>query len=229
MSVDNLEELELPPKIDKYETGIGIMEDSISQLSVQLRDKFARGEYDLIIGDDVTGRFPTLVVAGIAKKISKTTGVAFPYVRFIWASRHMQKEEVEMQINMMLSKLPSARDKKALFVTDYIGSGETTSRTIKAMSTKGMDVDVATLGTGHTREYYRSKGLFPENTRLFCGYQVVPPVGVRSQQEFTGLHPKPNFKEIKATRWGPEVAKVSVGRRDVNRMIERVTSRLDTY
>lgn len=229
MSGDNTVELELPFKIDEYETSIGVIEDSILQLVVQLRDKFARGEYYLIIGDDVTGRLPTLVVAGIAKKISKTAGVAFPNVRFIWASRHMQNEEVEMQIDMMLSKMPSARDKEALFVTDYIGSGETTSRTINALNAKGINVDIATLGTGHVEEYYRSKGLFPKNTRLFAGHQVVPASGVRDLQEFTGLHPKPHFKEIKATRWKPELAMVSVGRRDVNRMIERVTSRLDTY
>src|SRR3989344_5225669 len=49
----------------------------------ELKNDLAEGSYDLIIGDDASGRLPAIVIGNIAQSLAKQTHREPPTVRFL--------------------------------------------------------------------------------------------------------------------------------------------------
>lgn len=144
------------PEGYQYETPVGQIEKPILQLATQLRDKFEAGQYPLIIGDDISGRFPTLVLARLARHLALRQHLPLTVVNYI--SRHADPDIKEMQERELREAIEAQGISSALVVTEYINEGTTISSIQRLAREIGVTTDVASLE--HTTHPFVSGTLF---------------------------------------------------------------------
>lgn len=130
---EEVAELELPIKI--------IIE--------KIRSRIENGEYGLIIGDDASGRIPTLILGNFIKKISERRSLNKPNIIFIpgklrWHTilGHNKRKELEKYIG----KFGADRDKRVLIITDTVLSGDSLKILMALLREMGFICDIATMG-----------------------------------------------------------------------------------
>src|SRR3989338_4536592 len=132
---EEVAELELPIKI--------IIE--------KIRPRIEKGEYGLIIGDDASGRIPTLILGNFIKKVSESKGINVPNIIFIpgkligpflgFGSESMRKK-LEDHIN----KFGAILEKRILIVTDTVLTGQSLKTLVGLLREIGFTCDIATIG-----------------------------------------------------------------------------------
>ncbi len=70
---------------DEYKTEVGSMETELSTILDQLGEPLQEGKYDLLIGDDTSGRLPTLVMREVINHIYQKNGLPKIPTNFIQA------------------------------------------------------------------------------------------------------------------------------------------------
>lgn len=140
-----------PPKFE-----IEDFEDSREQfvsLVRQLTPAIDNHEYDLVIGDDASGRLLTLVIGGLIKEVYKKDKIESPKILFLAGGRRTS-QDVETQrekniINYLETKFKNekidASKTKTLFCTEYISSGRTMNEMVKILQQVGISPDIAAL------------------------------------------------------------------------------------
>lgn len=121
----------------------------------QLHNKIERGEYTIIIGDDTSGRIPTVIIGGVIKELYNKKNLPSPLVRFI-AGGSFSHKGIVSKFNEYAEKLRgegeeqfgSNRAQKVLIVTEFMGTGRTLEPLIMNFKAKGMPCDVAAVGFG---------------------------------------------------------------------------------
>src|SRR3989338_11083514 len=124
--------LEAEPKIKHSE--IEELREPMMHMLEQMRERIDRGEYNLIIGDDASGRIPTWVFYNFLKKVYVRNNLPPPSVRYFAGSRNAmgkvaekKTEEIANHIARFVEKEKQkdnkGRQQKALIVTDTIATG----------------------------------------------------------------------------------------------------------
>lgn len=146
------------------------LEEPIKNLMEKLRANIERGEYGLIIGDDASGRIPTLILGEVIKRISKLKSVRDPSIIFIpgTLSRVIGLDE---QLQGYVQKYGAQEKDKVLIVTETVRSGDTLRVLVETLESLGHICDIATIGIEHgDMAYYkkrRSENL--GNASIFSG------------------------------------------------------------
>lgn len=70
----------------------------------QLHKKIEKGEYTIIMGDDTSGRIPTLIIGGVIKELYQENHFPAPLVRFI-AGGSLSYEGIISKFNEYSEKL----------------------------------------------------------------------------------------------------------------------------
>ncbi|MDO8618313.1 MAG: hypothetical protein Q7R49_00025 [Candidatus Daviesbacteria bacterium] len=155
----------------KYETlDIPTIEQPLRILVGQLKNNFENGTYALLIGDDTSGRVPTLIMKNVSDVVTQKRGLPTLPTVFVQAGRYLNDEQVQKQIEDLRVRYGSTtQDKKALLITDYIRSGKTLKRLTELFSDNNMGFDVATLDMDESEEAYRQQGVISPETTVFCG------------------------------------------------------------
>ncbi|MBI4118121.1 MAG: hypothetical protein HY455_01085 [Parcubacteria group bacterium] len=98
----------------------------------QLAESIERGEWpDLIVGDDASGRIPTLIVAGVLKEIAEARGLEKPDTLFFAGVKSIDEEIAKGRRNKILESLKQLEKRKdrktrrALLITDTLVTGGT--------------------------------------------------------------------------------------------------------
>lgn len=131
------------------------LEKSIADLVSKLREQIDRAEYQLILGEDTSGRLPTVMLATVLKDIYESCGRTGPMVRYltpsrptkethdIWEARTTALKEALSRVKRTFDS--SGRSGKVLVVTDTIHTGNTMEGYLDAIKQAGMMPDVATI------------------------------------------------------------------------------------
>lgn len=132
--------------------------DPIMDIINQLQTKIDCGEYNLIIGEDVSGRIPTLIIERIIKNIYSEKGYAKPGTLFFAGSgvldRESEQEKTEKITEILTNyskKLSQNKDlavkpnQRALIVTEFIETGRSMIPLARALEKSGIDFDIAAL------------------------------------------------------------------------------------
>lgn len=130
---EEVAELELPIKI--------IIE--------KIQSRIEAGEYGLIIGDDASGRIPTLILGNFIKKISEQRGLYKPNIIFIpgkLRSRIFGRDNDRKELEEYVGKFGADRDKRILIVTDTILTGDSLKTLVSVLHKIGFICDIATIG-----------------------------------------------------------------------------------
>lgn len=152
-AMDSAELLKINRNIDAMDSSAGNM----------LKGKFLKnlreGEYSLIIGDDTSGRIPTLIFGRIASKMAKDVQRPAPKVRFVAGTISVPDEYTDTsqfgsyqkklyELTDYFAKLidqENIKNEKVLLVTDTIDSGNTMMGFVSALKANGIKCDIATL------------------------------------------------------------------------------------
>lgn len=156
---------------EKYETlDIPTIEKPLRVLVGQLKNNFENGTYALLIGDDTSGRIPTLIMKNVSDVVTQKRGLPILPTVFVQAGRYLNDEQVQKQIEDLRIRYGSTmQGKKALLITDYIRSGGTLKRLAEIFSENNLRFDVATLDTDQSEEEYRQQGIISPDTNVFSG------------------------------------------------------------
>src|SRR3989338_2608702 len=112
----------------------------------KIKDRIERGEYGLIIGDDASGRIPTLILGNFIKKVSEQKGQERPNIIFIPGKLSDFAYDSMGEFKIHLEKWGFREGKRILIVTDTILSGESLEILVKLIKRLGHDCDIATIG-----------------------------------------------------------------------------------
>lgn len=161
-----------------------IFEDSrvhkgFESLLNQLKPHLENGEYSVIVGDDKSGRIPTLVVRRIAKRVYESRGSTVPQALFYNSPRNDEVSNVEAveaaevfrkRLRKIKEDNPSG---KVLIVTDAIVGGDHVGNLSKVVGEEGLGYDIATLGLTSTMTPERLLSSY----KLYTGRDLLPPGG----------------------------------------------------
>jgi hypothetical protein len=229
--LEPLNTLLIEPKLD-YKTSVGSMEKPMVRLCEQLKPRFEAGTYSLIIGDDTSGRLPTLGIRGFSRHISSKIGSSNLPVVFLQASRRLAASAVELQIDKrVMPYLKPAEDKgRVLIVTDFIQHGATMRRLGELLLSRGVDFDIAVMRCARTPQADALQGDLPQGTEVFVGEEVdwnEPEIS--SRPDMTGL--KRAMLEDGSVHVVRAMGKVNnplivdLARKDVDILVDRLISR----
>lgn len=148
-----------------YETAVGLIEVPMLRLAGQLRERFERGHYQLLIGDDVSGRFPTLALWEYAKRLAEKHNMPSPI------ACHISKGSADsenMQFSDLLETIETRHITSTLIVTEYINDGLTLHEIERRLAGTEVAADIATIehlngGFSHKGILYSGRGEGPEN------------------------------------------------------------------
>lgn len=139
----------------------------------EMRSDIENGRYGMIIGDDASGRVPTLLMKEIISSLYKRFGYKTPETKFLalyptesrddaWYSLdpkidffgtiaevenrkiELAKQKIDLEFTSKINK-NSLGDKKILLVTDTIATGGSLKPLIESLTENGFNVDVLTL------------------------------------------------------------------------------------
>ncbi len=115
-----------------------------------------KGAYSLIIGDDTSGRIPTLALGRVIKNIYELENHTQPEIRFLAGSRTLdgerkdeKKEKIEEYLSSVKRGIEQKKEKsfsKVLVVTDTIATGHSLDPLVEVLNAMKIDYDVVTVG-----------------------------------------------------------------------------------
>lgn len=129
------------------------MREPIENILLALKDTIEKGEYQLIIGDDASGRIPTLVFHKILTALYQKYHYPKPHTRFFAGESYnfgQKKFEEEMVGQIKQRLLEYIREygepKRVLVVTEAIVQGRRLHAPALALKKAGLPFDIATIG-----------------------------------------------------------------------------------
>jgi len=142
-----------PEKAETYCPEIQELEEPLKILLSQLKERIDQGEYQLIIGDDASGRIPTFVFDRFLNKLYVEKGYKTPKTIFIAGSRYLTIEAGKHKEKKILDYLHHVFQKhfqgglpvRTLIITDTIASGSSLEPIVQSLIRKGALFDVATI------------------------------------------------------------------------------------
>lgn len=116
----------------------------------KLKEDIDSGTYDTLIGDDASGRIPTLALRNVmAERMRQSHPELSPEEErdrlktyFVAGGRIDTNTE---NLEEFFDKIKTTVKKRALFVTEYIASGESVKRIGEMLENHGISFDIATL------------------------------------------------------------------------------------
>lgn len=143
------------------------LEKPILHILNQLVNKIKKGTYKLIIGEDASGRIPTLIIAYALKAIYEKQGFQPSIVRFIAGSSNLPislREQKVVDVTRQIEKIKTTVKKRhqtsgeTLIVTDTIHSGDSIKVFVNALKKNRMKFQIATIGITSLQTFHELQG-----------------------------------------------------------------------
>jgi len=130
-----------------------------------LRENISNHKYDIVIGDDVSGRLPALVLHGVMKKVYSKDKVELPKLLFFKGNRggwkvsaedvELWKENMEKELLRYLKEKVIEKGSKILIVTEYNQTNNTILNFNEVFGKAGIGVDFLDLQRHIDTPYFR--------------------------------------------------------------------------
>ncbi len=138
-------QLDLLNRLDEIDE-IGICCEKIIE---QIESEIKAGDIGVVIGDDISGRLPTLIISRVISKLCQNSGEQSPKTIFIAGDNTIKEYEIKLKAEMIQEQIYSIEipvSKKALLVTDTMLSGDTIKPIIIALDRLAINYTIATIG-----------------------------------------------------------------------------------
>lgn len=225
---------ENPPVLqgNHYETKVESVEEDMTILCKQLKEPIENGEYGLFIGDDTSGRIPTLALKGFADFISEVFGREYVKTVFLQAGRYVPDQVVEDQFQKRI--LPLMRQnsgKKALLITEHVLTGKSIQRLINMFQRYNVAIDIASLqiqrdpngnlpfknNPGFSSLVFEGRPDMRYASRGSSIRNELQPVGIYGEESLSGIR-----KRVPVSRHKDPM--VAAARHDVQRLVSRIVN-----
>ena|SRR3989344_6276370 len=179
--------------------------------------------YDMIIGDDTSGRIPTLVIGKVLNNLNAENGNEPMPVRFVGRNWKSQ-DSIGLELNNILRHCDK-KLRRVLVVTEYMASGSTVKNLSDYLEQRRLDFDVASLAVQSSEKEYRSRCTFPEGTQLYVGSSGEGSPSIHDTVSLTGLVRGVPL-QLRVTRFYADRSNVSAARKDVSVLATRLSEQL---
>jgi hypothetical protein len=196
-----MKEAEFKEAEHKYSSEIfETAEEYFDKLLQKMLPAIKNHEYSVIVGDDASGRIPTLVLRKFIAESYKRDGVEPPET-FFYAAGLRNDEKLTLEVYEKIYndfKKKAKKDGKALIVTEYIFKGRSIGGLVDAVKKAGMDCDVAAL-TIHNEGIYKRGQENLKNIDVYYGednakelfYNDSRQAGVWKDKSKSEIHSEP--------------------------------------
>ncbi len=195
------------------------LREPIKNILDQMRERIDKGEYTHIIGDDASGRIPTLIFGEVLGEIYEKGGYVKPEIKFL-AGSGLPPEQRNAKLRTIMRFLEERilkqnkkelKDIKILIVTDTLSSGNTLKLLAEALMDKALrygnvDFDIATIGLHDgIKELVQEREKRLGHPTIFFGHSDTPQIYHRKglsgvQKDPQDLHAMPYHYETKDDR-----------------------------
>jgi hypothetical protein len=179
--------------IDKKALDIIIFDElkrNLKKLIMQLKENIENDKYDVLLGDDASGRIPTLILREVINKVKERVLGEKEKIetKFIAGGKGIQWEPEKIEKAKELFKKMNLEGKKVLVVTEYMGGGEGLWVLIKVLSKYvGSNFDCAVLASGLKKKDYMFRFSDFKEDNLFIAYEKKPPSSVYGEYGMGGV------------------------------------------
>lgn len=112
----------------------------------ELKEAFADDKYSILIGDNIGGRIPTLILRGVINHINVMHKRPSIPTRFIDGRHGPNESERNMIVNELQALKSRFPNKRALIVTEFLLSGNNARNIGKVIYDTGVSYDIVTIG-----------------------------------------------------------------------------------
>ena len=203
----------------------------MQQLLLQLRKSIEKGEYAVILGDDASGRIPTLLFRKVLNalyterrfEVPKT--LFFAGVRFDTMPRQRQVKMAQDFTDYLVKENVKGltENRKALVVTDTISSGQTLKNFMQVLRELGIHYNIATIG----RLYGRTERL---GGKIASAQKAIPSIYGYGQHKYGGVEKDRDNPSLFAKRMSGstpyEVQKLSRARSQARKDVDILARQL---
>lgn len=130
------------------------LKQPIEKILEELQENIKEGKYNYIIGDDTSGRIPTLIFDKVLKTVAEKEGKKIPQTIFFAGEsekfldgdekRQLQKKKLRQYLELQIKDKKG--NKNVLIVTDTILSGDHLVSLSRILKEKDIYFDFATVG-----------------------------------------------------------------------------------
>lgn len=160
----------------KLDERVAELELPIKIIIEKIRSRIENGEYGLIIGDDASGRIPTLILGNFIKTISEQRGLGKPNIIFIpgkLASSVLWGSNDRKVLEKHVGKFGATKDKRILIVTDTVLSGNSLKKLVELLHEMEFVCDIATIGVETDEEDLLDRDFNLQHSEVISGeYQT---------------------------------------------------------
>lgn len=213
-----------------YKTEVGKIEEPMLRLCDRLKPLLEDGRYSLIVGEDVSGRLPALIVKGFSDEVASRSGQEKLPIVFVTNKRSpftplahtIAQTEIEERVLPVLSKV-EGKSNRVLIVTDFIGGGETINRLINDFNQRNIPTDIAVL---RRREQQIFPIMLPEGSLLIEGENATYPPLLTGRYDLIGFEISDSYEGGEGPlKRHPDRAKATQAREDVGFMVQKAVAR----
>lgn len=194
---ENFLEDNIEKKIKRItEKNLLIFEKPIKKFLKEIEDKLKNNYYEVLIGDDVKGRIPTLILKEVFNYFRQKNNLKNIDVKFIsggksvyWTSRKFNN------VVDLLNKM-NLKNKKILLVTEYM-LDEGFLKLANALKFSNLDFDCFSCFSRFQKKYYLEKGkeIF-KNSNLYIGKENADPFADLDFYSFVGVIKKDSYSSL---------------------------------
>ena len=226
--------MELPKKDKKIpEFELSLFKKSLKFFEnavLMLKENISNNIYDAVVGDDVSGRLPTLVLYGVIKKICSKNKVDAPKLLFFKGNRggwKVSEEDVELWKKNMQKELERyvqektlEKGSKILIVTEYNQTNNTILNFNEVFGKAGIGFDVLDLQRHINTPYFREGEI-----KVYDAGIVQDRIGSilfwnSDDKELTGVKKKKDSDVFVQANKEADKKDVKKAREDVKKMID---------
>lgn len=144
------EESPIPSPEPEIKFNFNDLKEPSQKILENIRPHIEEGSYRIIIGDDASGRIPTLVLSTVVKDVYRILGHEPADTLFYAGDRYDKSEEfgqsVKDRFSDLFTNLQGNIDARVLVVTDSISTGSALRPLIEVLTAKGIAFDIASIG-----------------------------------------------------------------------------------
>lgn len=177
---------------------IAELENPIIEILRQIREKIEQGSYNLVIGDDASGRIPALIFNRILENIYQRHGIDKPKLIFLAGSTDLFDQDILvekvskikdylLQVFERLKLTQQLQDggRQVLIATETISHGSSLNALAKALTELGVRYDIASVGFNQTNPDERQIVERKLGARIYFGQTHNP--AVMYKPSFSGV------------------------------------------
>lgn len=172
---------------------IAELEKPIENLVRQLKERINAGEYDVLISDDVSGRLVTLALRKVIKERLKklqpdlTAEQKRESLRTHFIGGGQIHSDCEALLEFFKKIKPKVR-KRALLITEFIGTGGSLARIGKIFEEQDIPFDIAAVVSLEKASYYDKYADVLNRHNLFIGIPCGELPKIYGRKELSGIY-----------------------------------------